>query len=95
MKRIRGLTHLLFDAVDGTTSLVQRTHERAAEKPRKILEQIDGVSQTSELVFAAERVASRGVYATIRLVNRGVRELVDVGYKQLAPEAIERETPAH
>ncbi len=81
MKRLWGLKNLLFDAVEETTLLVERTHQSVAQKPMRYLRHVEPLAAPAEVVIATQSVIATGVYATIRAVNRGLCQLTDVGYE--------------
>lgn len=51
LRRLRGLTRLIFDAVDGTTRLVERTHRRTAERVARALGAMRAVARGIDLVI--------------------------------------------
>ena len=86
--RVSGLKDLIIDAVDGTTRLVERTHESVAARYVDPLLAIEPLADPVRLVDAVRRIGTAGVYSTIRLVNLGVGFAADVGIA-VAGQAIE------
>lgn len=79
MKRWQGTKALLFDAVEETTSLVERTHASVARKSFRSLTCVEPVAGVAQVVQTAHDATAAGVYTTIRAVNRGVEKLLDAG----------------
>jgi pimeloyl-ACP methyl ester carboxylesterase len=79
MGAIRGLKALIHDAVDLTVDLVEEGHESAARGAMRILEAIEPLRGPARLVDAVRRTSTAGVLGTVRVVNRGVAGLLDVG----------------
>lgn len=90
LKRIRGLKTLVFDAVEETTNLVQKTHESVSDKTLRYAQIVEPVAAPAETVHKVQRITATGVYTTIKLVNRGIDKITDAGYAvatdQLDPE---------
>lgn len=79
MNRITGAKDLFFDAVEEITNLVERTHARVSRKTFRPLAVIEPVATVAKGVQAAHDLTASSVYGTIRLVNRGIRKLIDAG----------------
>jgi pimeloyl-ACP methyl ester carboxylesterase len=77
--RVAGLKDLIIDAVDGTTRLVERTHESVAARYVDPLLAIEPIADPVRLVDTVRRIGTAGVYSTIRLVNFGVGLAAEVG----------------
>jgi pimeloyl-ACP methyl ester carboxylesterase len=74
MEIARGFIDGVFEAVDVTTSLVQRTHDTVAARWTTRLSTVEPLREPVEAVEGVRRVASAGVFGSIRLVN-GVTRL--------------------
>lgn len=92
MKRLRGLKALVFDAVDGTTRLVERTHASVAERSVRRFAPIEPLATPAATINAIQGGVAAGVYASIRLVNRLVERVTDGGFE--IAEAAGAEAPA-
>lgn len=84
MRRLRGLRNLVHDAVEVTTSLVERTHESVAAKYVDILREVDPIAPQVETVDDVRRLTAATVFGTIRAVNEGVRHLGNLGHDAVA-----------
>ncbi len=73
MRRVRGFTDLVFDVVEETTNLVERTHDAVVERTTRRFAPVEPAKTTAEVVTAVQTAISSGVFASIRLVNRTVR----------------------
>ncbi len=81
MKRWQGSKALLFDAVEETTSLVERTHAAAARRSFRLVTRVESVAALAQVVQTTHDATATGVYTAIRAVNRGVEKLLDAGDK--------------
>jgi triacylglycerol lipase len=79
MKRLKGIAQLLFDAVEHTTTLVEETHESVVKKHVDFWAAAPELGAPVRAIDGARRVFTRGVYESIRLVNRGVGTLAEAG----------------
>ena len=87
MGRLKGLKDLLFDAVEGTTNLVERTHASVVDRSVRRFAPFEPLATPAEAVRAVHDWSAGNVYATIRAVNRAVQRATDV-----ATEVVVRET---
>ncbi|MET0385289.1 MAG: hypothetical protein ABW321_04985 [Polyangiales bacterium] len=78
IKRWRGLTALLADAVANGASSVERIHLSTARIPFRVLEQIPVVSGPAGVVDRLHGVTVAGVYGSVRIVTRVVAKVLDV-----------------
>lgn len=78
MRRWRGLKALIHDAVDRTTELVEEGHESTSRSVMRVLGATP-VAEPARVVDGVRRLTTTGVLATIRLVNRTVEVVTDVG----------------
>ena len=79
MRRLKGLTDLLFASVENITNLVERTHTSVASR---VFQPLAGTAPTAPVGYIVKVVhdsTKTGVYRIIRGVNRGVKDLVDIG----------------
>ncbi len=78
MKRWKGLRELVTTAVDAGTTSVEKVQLGIAKRTFDVLEAIPGVAPPARVVHVVHDVSVRSVYATIRLVNRGVGAGLDI-----------------
>jgi pimeloyl-ACP methyl ester carboxylesterase len=78
MRYIKGLKDLVFDAIEETTQLVERTHTAVADKTARHAKRVAPAAAVHTVSTAHNLVAS-GVYTAIRTVQRGVRHVTDAG----------------
>ena len=76
-KRVRGIKKLIHDSVDRTTTFVERHHRYAAEKPFRILEQVDGGAAPAKLVEQIYMGVVGASYEGVRVVNKIVEGVDD------------------
>ncbi len=76
-KRVRGIKQLIHDSVDRGASFVERHHRHAAEKPFRILEQVDGVAAPAKLVEQIYFGVVGASYESVRVVNKLVEGVDD------------------
>lgn len=88
LQRWRGLKGLIHDAVDRTTELVDEGHESTSRTVMRVLDAVPPLAEPARAVDGVRRVTTRGVLGTIRVVNRLVEALTDVGL-DAAERAIE------
>jgi len=79
IKRLKGAKDLVFDAVEETTNLVERMHTLAAKKSTQPLALIEPLATLTRGVKTVHDTTASGVYEMIRIVNRGVKKLLDAG----------------
>lgn len=93
IKRIRGLKALVHDAVDLSTFLVREGHESVSRAVLRITNHIEPLAGPASTVDAARRLSTDVVLGTIRLVNRGVETVTDLGF-DVAQRAMEAQREA-
>ena len=76
MKRWKGLVDFVFDMVDETTSLVERTHIAVTDRSLRYVPPIEPIESVATEVGDAQKMIARGVYDVVRGVNKGVRTVV-------------------
>lgn len=80
MRRWRGLKALVHDAVDRTTELVEEGHESTSRSVLRAFDLVPPLRGPARGVDGIRRVTTNGVLATIRIVNRAVEAITDVGF---------------
>ena len=88
MRRIKGLKSLIFDAVEETTNLVERTHENVAKKSVRRFAPIEPLATPARAVQKIHGTIASIVYSNIRGVNRLVEKAVDLGSGIVADNAL-------
>jgi hypothetical protein len=78
MKRLKGLRALVTDAVEQTTSAVERVHRATAARPFDVLDQVPPVAPGARGVRLIHDATVAGVYETIRQVNRLVGDTISL-----------------
>ncbi len=79
MRRWRGLKALVHDIVDRTTELVGEGHESTARSVMRVTDQVPPIAAPARAVNEVRRVSTEGVLASIRVVNRAVEKVSDLG----------------
>jgi len=79
MRHIKGLKDLVFDAIEHTVNLVERTHIDVAEKYTRRVKWFLPIAPVKP-VAAAHHLVARGVYSSIRTVTKGVRMSTNAGF---------------
>ncbi|MCA9577427.1 MAG: alpha/beta fold hydrolase [Sandaracinaceae bacterium] len=79
MRRWRGLKALIHDAVDATVDLVREGHESTSRGVMRVTDELGSLEKPARAVDGLRRVATDGVLGTIKVVNRAVEALSDVG----------------
>ena len=69
MRRTRGFVDLVFDLVEETTNLVQRTHDAVVERSARRFAPIEPATSTAKVVTGVETAISGGVFESIRMIN--------------------------
>jgi pimeloyl-ACP methyl ester carboxylesterase len=98
------LKNLIHDAIEKTTDLVEETQESVAAKQLERLSKVSPeAAEVAGAVDGVRRVTSRTVYETIRVTNRGISVLNELGLTlaervaaeaaALAPEATGEGSP--
>lgn len=77
MKKWRGLTTLVQDAVDHGSLAIERLQKEAAARPFAILEAIPPIATPAKVIHALHDASVAGIHAAIRLVARVVGGTVD------------------
>ena len=101
MRRIRGFIDLVFDVVEETTNLVQRTHDAVVDRSVRRFAPVEPATSTAKVITGVETAISGGVFGSIRVINGitriSVNALADVAEAGLEEPsdstAIELATP--
>jgi len=75
----RGLKSLVHDAVDATTELVREGHESTARSIRRVTDEIEPIKGPAESVDEIRRRATDGLLSSVKVVNRAVQKVTDLG----------------
>jgi triacylglycerol lipase len=81
LQRLNGSKDLIFDAIEETTNLVERMQALVVNKTARPFTLADPLKTIATAVKAINFVHSTVVYESIRMVNRGVRKILDLGAK--------------
>ncbi len=79
IKRLKGAKDLVFDAVEETTNLVERMHVLAAKQSVRPLTLIEPLATLTQAVKTVHDTTASGVYEMIRIINKGVKRMLDAG----------------
>ncbi len=97
MRRIRGFVDLVFDVVEETTNLVERTHDAVVERSVRRFAPIEPAKSTARIVSGVETAISGGVFETVRILNgvsrftvNAIADVAEAGM-DLSPNPIETE----
>jgi len=89
MRRTRGFIDLVFDVVEETTHLVERTHDAVVERTVRRFAPIEPATSTAKVVTGVETAISGGVFEAIRMVNgitrftvNAVADVAEAGLEQ-------------
>jgi len=97
MRRTRGFIDLVFDVVEETTNLVERTHDAVVQRSARRFAPIEPAKSTAKVVTGIQTAISGGVFESIRLINgitrfsvNAVADVAEAGLEH-ASEAGEQE----
>jgi pimeloyl-ACP methyl ester carboxylesterase len=79
MQRLRGLVDFVFDVVEETTNLVERTHDATVDRSVRRFAPIEPARSTAQAVTAVQGAIATGVFETIRTLNGVARSAVEAG----------------
>lgn len=79
MRRFRGLKALVHDAVELTTDLVREGMEATARTVTRVTDQVAPLAGPTRSVDELRRLSTTGVLGTIKLVNRTVEAVSNLG----------------
>ena len=69
MRRARGFIDLVFDVVEETTNLVERTHDAVVERSARRFAPIEPAKTAAKVVTGIQTAISGGVFESIRVIN--------------------------
>jgi pimeloyl-ACP methyl ester carboxylesterase len=103
MRRLRGFTDLVFDLVEETTNLVERTHDAVVERSVRRFAPVEPAKSTAKLVTGVQTAISSGVFESIRVLNgisrftvNAVADVAEAGLEQASDaENFDLATPIH
>jgi pimeloyl-ACP methyl ester carboxylesterase len=103
MRRLRGFTDLVFDLVEETTNLVERTHDAVVERSVRRFAPVEPAKSTAKLITGVQTAISSGVFESIRVLNgisrftlNAVADVAEAGLEQASdPEDFDLATPIH
>ncbi len=103
MRRLRGFTDLVFDLVEETTNLVERTHDAVVERSVRRFAPVEPAKSTAKLVTGVQTAISSGVFESIRVLNgisrftvNAVADVAEAGLEQASDaEDFDLATPIH
>ena len=84
VKKWRGLSALVSDAIDQGTAAIERVHLATAQRTFNVLEQTPVAEPSSKVHDVHDSIVST-VYGTIRSVNQLVGKTLDTALESLAP----------
>ena len=76
MRRIRGFADLVFDLVEETTNLVERTHDAVVERSVRRFAPIEPAKSVADAVTGVQLAISSVAFESVRLVNGVTRHSV-------------------
>ena len=89
MRRTRGFIDLVFDVVEETTHLVERTHDAVVERTARRFASVEPAKTTARVVTGIQTAISGGVFESIRVVNgitrftvNAVADVAEAGFDQ-------------
>ncbi|MEZ5501824.1 MAG: hypothetical protein R3E50_03895 [Halioglobus sp.] len=89
MKRVRGFIDLVFDLVDETSRLVERTHDEVVARSVRRFAPVEPVRTAAKVVTGVQGVIAGTVFKTIRGVNgaarfsvNGAADVVEVSWER-------------
>ncbi len=84
LQRLNGVKDLIFDVIEETTNLVERMHALVAGRAFHPLSLVEPLAAIAKAIKAAHHIPSGVVYESIRLINRGVQKILDLGAQTAA-----------
>ncbi|UCH29470.1 MAG: hypothetical protein JSV06_00180 [Myxococcales bacterium] len=69
MKRVRGFIDLVFDVVEETTNLVERTHDAVVDRTARRFAPIEPAKSTAEVVTGIQTAISSVTFESVRVIN--------------------------
>jgi pimeloyl-ACP methyl ester carboxylesterase len=101
MRRVRGFIDLVFDVVEETTNLVERTHDAVVERSVRRFAPVEPAQSTAKVVTGIQTAISGGVFESIRVINEitrfsvnAVADVAEAGLDHASdPDELELATP--
>jgi pimeloyl-ACP methyl ester carboxylesterase len=98
---MRGFVDLVFDVVEETTNLVERTHNAVVERSVRRFAPIEPAKSTARIITGIETAISGGVFESVRVLNsisrftvNAVADVAEAGLEQTSdPADLELATP--
>ena len=98
---MRGFVDLVFDVVEETTNLVERTHNAVVERSVRRFAPIEPAKSTARIITGIETAISGGVFESVRVLNsisrftvNAVADAAEAGLEQTSdPADLELATP--
>jgi len=98
---MRGFVDLVFDVVEETTNLVERTHNAVVERSVRRFAPIEPAKSTARIITGIETAISGGVFESVRVLNsigrftvNAVADVTEAGLEQTSdPANLELATP--
>ena len=69
MRRVRGFIDLVFDVVDGTTNLGERTHDAVVDRSVRRFAPVEPGQSAAKVVTGIQGAIAGGVFESIRVFN--------------------------
>ena len=69
MRRVRGFIDLVFDVVDETTNLVERTHDAVVDRSVRRFAPVEPAQSAAKVVTGIQGAIAGGVFESIRVIN--------------------------
>lgn len=86
MRTWRGVKALLHDAVDATLELVREGNESSARAVRRVSQEVEPLAAPVQAIDALRRLSTNGVLSTIKLANRSIQNVSDLGLSAAFPK---------
>ncbi len=77
MKRMRGFIDLVFDIVEETTNLVERTHDAVVDRSVRRFAPVEPAKSTAAVVTGVQKAISSVTFESIRVMNGAARMAVN------------------
>lgn len=87
MKRLKGTSELIFDAVETVTNLVERTEKAAGRRTVRRFVPSGRPTEVAEAVLVVKETFSATTYGSIRLINNTVRLMTQAGLSMADSQA--------
>ena len=101
MRRVRGFIDLVFDVVEETTNLVERTHDAVLERSVRRFAPVEPAKSTAKVVTGVQTAISSGIFESVRVLNEvsrctvnAVADVAEAGLNQASePDEFDLTTP--